>query len=438
MSWLVGAVLILLAAFALQMGLLAFAMYVLIMVILFSRILARTWIESVEVTREVNREEAAVGDTIVVNVAITNTGRWPIGWLLIEDLLPRRAIIFNPPSLKVIGRRMMLTMLRPGETRHLNFQLQCNRRGYYQIGPTVVESGDLFGLHRRFRIEGEPKFVTVFPEVHPIQGYDIASRRPIGEVRMTYQLFEDPTRIAGVRRYQAGDPLNRDHWHATARPGTLHSKIYEPSSVAGATLLLDFHKGSYATRHEPLRSELAITAAASLANALYELSQQVGLISNGRDAVDRINTEGWTTPPRTRQAMRNVASMRDRSERLRPVIVPTARGAATRMQIVEALARLELTDGMSVPDLIMETASRIPRDASVIAILPTVTEQTAIALGSLVTRGLAVTAIINTYEATDFADLSGPLLAQGISIRHLRDESAIMTICRKFATSGIG
>jgi uncharacterized protein (DUF58 family) len=203
-------------------------------------------------------------------------------------------------------------------------------------------------------------------------------------------------------------------------------------------LLLDFHIGSHDKRHEPVRSELAVTAAASIANALYELSQQVGLISNGRDAVDRINTEGWTTPPRTRQATREVAAMRDRSERLRPVIVPTSRGPATRMQIVEALARLELTDGLTFSELILETTSRMPRDASVIAILPVVTEQTAIALGSLVTRGYGVTAIVNTYAPIDFADQSGPLLAQGISIRHLHDEAAIMTICERFATSGIG
>jgi uncharacterized repeat protein (TIGR01451 family) len=179
MSWLVGAVLILLAALVLQMGLLAFAMYVLIMVLLLSRFLAKTWIESVEVERECNRDKANVGDTVAVILTIRNTGRWPIGWLLIEDLLPRRALIFNPPALKVTGRRMMLTMLRPGQSRHLNYQLKCNRRGYYQIGPTVIESGDLFGLHRRFRIDADPKFVAVYPQVHPIQGYDIASRRPV-------------------------------------------------------------------------------------------------------------------------------------------------------------------------------------------------------------------------------------------------------------------
>ena len=55
-------------------------------------------------------------------------------------------------------------------------------------------------------------------------------------------LFEDPTRLAGVRLFQQGDPLNRVHWRATARTGQLHSRVYENSRVAGASLLLDFHR----------------------------------------------------------------------------------------------------------------------------------------------------------------------------------------------------
>ena len=59
---------------------------------------------------------------------------------------------------------------------------------------------------------------------------------------MTYRLFEDPTRIAGVRAYERGRSAQPRHWRATARTGLLHSKVYEPSTVAGATILLDFHK----------------------------------------------------------------------------------------------------------------------------------------------------------------------------------------------------
>ena len=168
----------------------------------------------------------------------------------------------------------------------------------------------------------------------------------------------------------------------TARTGTLHSKIYEPSTLAGATLVLDFHRGGYHRRGEPHRSELAITAAASLAYAVFQLGQQIGLVSNGRDAADRIRLEGWEHDFRTRQAARQQSAMAEDSDRLQPLIVPTGRGVQQFQQIREVLARLELTDGLTAAQLILETASRLPRDATVVAVLPDAPVEIAPVLGT--------------------------------------------------------
>src|ERR1019366_8024802 len=74
----------------------------------------------------------------------------------------------------------------------------------------------------------------------------------------------DPTRLAGVRPYQQGDPLNRIHWRATARTGELHSRIYETSRVAGATFLLDFHAQSFQGPGGYTSAELALTIASPI------------------------------------------------------------------------------------------------------------------------------------------------------------------------------
>ena len=431
MNWFVGAILILLLALIFDFGLLAYAMYALLGVLLVSRFLTRRWAESLTATRECNRLTANVGDTVAVVVRVSNRGQLPVPWMLLEDLLPRHALLHSPPNLQVHGRRVQLSMLWGGGVRSLLYQLTCHRRGYYQLGPLIMETGDLFGLHRRYRVVTDPHFLLVYPQVMPLEGFDIASRRPIGEVRMSYRLYEDPTRIAGVRPYEAGDPLNRVHWKATARTGKLHSKVYEPSTVAGVTILLDFHQQSHDARHEPARSELAVTAAASLANAVYQMGQQIGLVTNGRDAADRIRQEGWDYDIRTRDGARKAASMAETSDRLRPVVVETRRGPDQVMRIFETLARIELTDGLNLAQLIGETAGRMPRDATVVAILPTVTEEHAVALGTLQRRGFAVTAVLNLYEEYDFAVASGPLVSQGIETRHLRDEPAIVSLCRR-------
>jgi uncharacterized repeat protein (TIGR01451 family) len=432
MKWLLGAALVLVLALIFDLGLLAYAMYALIGVMLVSRYLARAWSERLKAERECNKLTANIGENVAVVVTITNEGSLPIAWLLVEDMLPRHALIYDPPSLRVQGRRLQLAMFRRRGQQTMLYQLQCNRRGYYQIGPLVLETGDLFGLHRRYRVASEPHFLLVYPRVEPLQGFDVASRRPIGEVRMSYRLFEDPTRMAGVRRYEAGDPLNRIHWRATARTGMLHSKIYEPSTVAGATLLLDFHNSSFEARHEPYRSELAVTAAASLANGVFQMGQQIGLVTNARDAADRVRQEGWDFDIRSRRAAQASATMLASSDRLRPLVVDTRRGADQLMRILEVLGRAEMTDGLDLAHLVLETASRLPRDATVLAILTTVTAEIAVALGNLRRRGFAVTAIVNVFEPRDYAEAAGMLLAERIESHQLTDESAVSTVCRNY------
>jgi uncharacterized protein (DUF58 family) len=430
MKWYIGVVIILLIALVLQLGLLVYAMLVLLALLLVSRFLARAWMENLSATRKCPTMTAQIGETIAVQLTIQNNGRIPVPWVLLEDVLPRQALAQRPPRLKVKGKCLKLAMIGSQGKTTLKYEIELLMRGYYQIGPLMLEGGDLFGLHRRYRVGTEPHFVLVYPRVIPLRGYDIASRRPIGEIRLTHRLYEDPTRIGGVRLYQAGDPLNRVHWKTTARTRTLHSKIYEPSTIAGGTIVLDFHQAAYHRRGEPYRSELAVTAAASLANALYQLNQQVGLITNGRDAADRIREEGWDGEFRTRQAARATASMSERSERLQPLVVETRRGPEQLMRILETLARVELTDGLRFPELVLETASRMPRDATVIALLGEVTPEAAAALGNLRRQGLAVTAILMILEQNLLEEAFGRLIAEGIDVRHIKDENELADMCQ--------
>jgi uncharacterized repeat protein (TIGR01451 family) len=429
MPWYVGAILVLVVALALGMGLLATAMYALVGVMLVSRLMARRWAADVAAERETNRLEARIGDTVAVVITLENRGRLPVVWALLEDLLPTAALIHRPPNLQVLGSRRQLCMLKPRGRRTIYYQLECNGRGYYQIGPLLCETGDLFGLHRRFRLLTEPHFLTVLPATVPLLGYEIASRRPHGEIRMTHRLFEDPTRLSGVRPYQSGDSFSRVHWKATAATGVLHSKTYDASAVAGATLLVDFHEASFPSRNEPYRSELAVTAAASIARALSEMNQPVGLITNGRDASERIRHEGWAGEAPHREAARRAAAMRDRGRRIEPLVVPTERGLHQLPRILRQLARLELADGLTLRELVRETACRMPTSASVLVVLTTVDEQSLVALTNLRRRGFSVSALVNVYEISGFSQAAASLMGAGIPARHLRDEAAVTTVC---------
>jgi uncharacterized protein (DUF58 family) len=430
MAWSVAVVLLLLAAFLLESGLLAYATYVLVAVLLVSRLLARNWLANVSATRECAASTVEVGDKVAVTVTLKNTGVFPVPWLLMEDMLPRAAL--DERRLRLKGKRLKIAFLRPRQEITLSYTIICEQRGYFQIGPVILESGDVFGLHRRFAALTEPHFLLVCPRVVPLEGYELASRRPIGEVVLTHRLYEDPTRIAGVRAYEAGDPLNRVHWRATARTGQLQSKTYEPTTLSGATVLLDFHAGCFPAGQGRHRSELAVTATASLANAVFEMGQQFGLMTNARDAADRIRREGWETDPRTRQAARQAGAMLEQNDRLEPVIVETRRGAEHLQRLRETLARVELTDGMTLAELIIETAGRLPRDATVVAVLGDVSVEAAAALGTLGRGGFALTAVLVAMDFLSLEKAHGRLLAEGVrDVRHLARAEALPILCQQ-------
>ncbi len=102
------------------------------------------------------------------------------------------------------------------------------------------------------------------------------------------------------------------------------------------------------------------------------------------------------------------------------------------MRILETLARVELTDGLNLQHLMTETASRLPRDATVLAILTAVTPESAVALGNLRRRGFAVAAVVNIYEDREYAEAAGLLLSERIDARHLKDEVALGSVCRSY------
>ncbi|MEX0793267.1 MAG: DUF58 domain-containing protein [Pirellulaceae bacterium] len=433
MRWFVGAVILLVVATILQLGLMVYAMYALLAVMLGSRMVTRYWLAHLTAKRTISHTELEQGQTLTVVLTLKNSGSLPVPWCLVEDLLPREAVLTKPAALEVAGQRIFLEMMAPGGTKVLSYTIQANRRGYYQIGPAVLETGDVFGLHRRYKMLSAPEFITVMPKVVPLAGFDLASRRPLGEMKMSHRLFEDPTRISGIRRYQAGDPIQRVHWAATARTGVLHSKQYEPSCIAGVTIVLDLHTHSYPGKDEPYRSELAITLAIAITNAIQLMDQQIGLITNAGDAAQRVKYEGWAFDARTRDAARKAAVRRDSDDHLAPQVVRTRRGADQFQQIEQMLARAEKHQGLPMPRLIEETISRMPRDATVIPILGEVTDEDALALGILARSGFTVTAILNCFDEYEFFQSAGRLLAQGISARQLKSEEMISEICREQA-----
>lgn len=443
MRWFIVAIIVLAVAWSLQAGLIVYAAITLALMVIVNRWLAGDGLQHITAEREVETQELNVGDSIEVTVRVRHEGRRSLVWLLLEDLLPEAALQQRPPRVVVKGRRLRIRSLRPGATVKFGYRVTFQQRGVYPIGPMVLETGDLFGFFRRYKVVAPPKFVTVLPKVAPLIGYEIASRRPIGDIRMAHRLYEDPTRIAGVRAYEPNDPLNRIHWKATARTGRLHTKVIEPSCLAGTTLLIDHHAAGYPERGEPYRSELMATTAASLAHAVLLLHQPIGLWSNGIDGAAKWDLETMAHLRRAdhvaldEEQFRLAEEARKSSNETRVDAIGGYLGVTTRRgwdqlpTIRQMLARLEPSDARPFADFVLEVAPRLPRDTTALALTPFVNERTALALGNLRRQGFAVAVILVLPSEGTVEDMLGRLAAEGIrDVRVLNQEAELPEICQ--------
>jgi uncharacterized protein (DUF58 family) len=119
------------------------------------------------------------------------------------------------------------------------YDLHCQRRGVYPIGPLQLTSGDVFGF-AAVQSRGEAmQYLTVYPRIIPLVGLALPSRLPFGVLASPQRLFEDPARLRGVRPYQAGDSQRRIHWKASAHSDSLLVKQLAPAISLESTILLN-------------------------------------------------------------------------------------------------------------------------------------------------------------------------------------------------------
>lgn len=391
------------------------------------------WIEAVEVERFVESHEVIVGASVGVGMKISNrSGMW-IPWMLVDEKIAKRYTRLPPVALNLLAATVQLLSLSPRKTTLHRYAIQASRRGYFQIGPTLLETGDLLGLHRSFKIANQPEYLTVLPKLKVLENLEVASRRPMGEMKVQDRVLEDPTLMTGLREYRSGDPMNKVHWKATARTGTLHTRVFQPTCVQGAMLMLDMHESTNPQRHEPIRTDLAVLAAASIAHWLYQNTEPFGLVSNGRDAAERMRELNKKSLYYDRASATANIEMKSRSDRLNPIVLGANRTPEHFAQMHRMLARLERTDGLKLEQLISETESRLPKLLSLIVIAQRVDESGLLALEMMRRRGYSLTVLLNCHQ-DEYLDHAARLIAARLTVVPLHDEESIGEFLRQQAT----
>ena len=305
-------VLFLIAAFF-RVDVFFYILYFLFGVLFFSRLWAARALEGITFEREYAKR-AFLGEHILVTLRIRNRGILPLLWLHVHETVPIQ--------LKSPGSFASALSMLPYETKVLAYELDCYKRGYYPLGPLRLSAGDPFGDVSHEGLFPRSDAAIVYPRIVPLTDLGLPAQTPFGEVPTQQRIFEDPTRMIGVRQYQSGDSTRLIHWKTTAATGTLQVKRFQPAISIEAQVFLNLSRREYTGKRGTLATELAIVTAASVANCLIEKRQTAGLCCNGIDPL----VEGD-----------------------RPVSLPPRRGREQLMHILDLLARIQVNEHAQVP-----------------------------------------------------------------------------------------
>lgn len=279
------------------------------------------------------------------------------------------------------------------------FYIRAAQRGVFVFGPTTIKVTDPFGVVTREETLATERTLIVHPLIAPLERFGLAPQAPFGDRASRARLLEDPLRVSGVRQYVPGDDPRRIHWKATARTGEPQSKILDPSTQRTLMIALDVRTFTTVQMgYDPVLSELAISAAGSVATWAFEEGYAVGSLSNG--ALVHLADERGESADSHRSS--NEESAAGAAPRLR--IDPSSRRERLT-DILDGLARLLPYNGASLASYLVSQRLTLPVGASLvyIGLDALVDVPTIVALRELRARGLDVTLLLTSREA-DTAD----------------------------------
>ncbi|MBA2266457.1 MAG: DUF58 domain-containing protein [Chloroflexi bacterium] len=255
---------------------------------LLSRWLTTLWsrygLASIGYERRIATNRAVWGDQVALHVEVWNRKLLPVPLLTADDHVT--------DTLRITGRTLVASE-RPGQSvlqnswsllwyerviRHL--VIDARRRGTFTFGPIRLTVSDLFERGTNSEDRELPAELLVRPRTVPVRAPHTA-QAPLGTARSRASLFTDPSRSAGVRRYEPGDPMRRIHWRATARLGEPVSRRYEPVHERQVLLAVDLQTvpGPYwLMLFDDDQVEALCVAAASLARRMLRIDTACGLL----------------------------------------------------------------------------------------------------------------------------------------------------------------
>lgn len=313
-------------------------------------------LSGLKVERELTETRLFYGEPVGLNYLLINNKPLPLPWLEVYDVMPARLklneVQVEVPTGAEWGSLTLGYSLGWYERVERRLTGPALPRGAYDFGPITMTSGDVFSFFKRERRLDQRQELLVYPRIVPVEAMQLPADLFFGDFKAHRHLITDPLRPLATRAYAWGDSARHIHWKASARSGSLLTKIYEP--VANLQLHIVLNQETYARVWEGLDKdalELAITVAGSLAQHALDEGFQVGLEVNA-------------TTRQMQKTMRQVGGFYE-SEHVR---LPASRHPEQLTHVLESLARLAGCGGIRQPDLLGRVRHSLPRGATVLLV----------------------------------------------------------------------
>lgn len=350
-----GAILVI-AAFSSGLPFLFYLVYLAIFVVGGSYIITRLGLTDLEAGYAVSQLSGHVGDRLKVTYTVRNTSRVPKPWLEIHNAtslpagLPGRALALGPRTERSWLVRTPLT-----------------RRGHFRIEPLQIRTGDPFGLFESSASVGAGVTAVVYPRIDALPLWRLPAANIDGSRATPERTLQTSPLATTVRPWAPGDAFNRIHWKSTARHGEIQVKEFELEQTADAWIVLDLERGPQRGSGDESTVEVAVRAAASIADKAIRENRSVGLTVNAH-----------------------------RLAQLQP-----DRGARQQLKIMQLLAAVDGDGATPLGEALIATIPRIRRGMTVVVISPSLDLDWVRPLAALRSRGVGSVAVTFDLSAFD-------------------------------------
>ena len=224
-----------------------------------------------EAMRRLSVERVSPDSDVDVTVTITNRGA-SLEEVLLQDILP--------PGLTVrSGFRRHLVRLKQNETYTFMYTISGPRGGYVLEAIEAHARDHLAVRSSTIRVEAKGR-LFILPPVTRIRQVAIRPRGTrVYAGTIPARAGGAGTDFFGVREYHPGDPPRAINWRTSARyADKFYSNEFQQERVADVGIVLDGRSRTNEFTHGHSLFEYSVQAAASLADALLNQGNRVGLL----------------------------------------------------------------------------------------------------------------------------------------------------------------